>query len=190
VKIIAIILATIVLVGSFVGGGIMLAARSTSVNETDSGIYNIDDIPISVESMWITNSEGYLCLQLDITNNGENTIKDIQGIFTFTDYGSSDTIIHNYGWPSGQSLYLYDSEGRDIHNKQKTKIKPGETLSLVIHKMSRHDVSLVFESHGYITWIEFEAGNNWGTKDYKASDTILNHRAFRVEIEAVYGYSR
>jgi len=133
---------------------------------------SFDNIPISIESSWITNSEGFLCLRLDITNNGNKTIRDIQGTFRFTDYGYNDTVINDSGFGhTGHTLYLYDGDGRDIYNKPKTQIKPSETLSLVIHKMMQRDISYVYVVQGYITWIDLVSADNWGMKDIKVYET-------------------
>jgi len=129
---------------------VALIACSLGMPACATSTDNFDDMPISIESSWIINLEGYYCLRLDITNNGNKTIRDIQGIFYFTDYGHNDTIINSFSWNKGFTLYLYDISGREIYRQPTTKIKPGETLSLVIRKMPRNWVSYVSSPPGKI----------------------------------------
>ena len=186
-KILAAILIPVAIVLGLVGLGGAVSARSGSTVSFESGIYDVNNIPISIEGSWVINPEGYLCLRLDITNDGDRTIKDIQGMFYFTDYGHNDTIVGKYDWRESRTLYLYDTDGREIDGKSKTTIRPGETLSLVVHKMPRSWVSYMYEVHGYITWIDFGSSNCWGTKNFIASESILQSMAFKIEIEPLYG---
>ncbi|MCL2679794.1 MAG: hypothetical protein FWF18_05930 [Dehalococcoidia bacterium] len=192
-KVIVAVVVSVAVVACSIGIGAAASARSGSTATFETGSHNVADIPVSIKSSWITNSEGYLCLRLDITNNGDKAIRDIQGVFHYTDYGYEDTVVNSYYWPSpaGTTLYVYDADGQDIYGKSKPRIEPGEMLSLVIHKIPSEWISYVYEVRGYITWIDFGPGNNWGTKDLHVPDeTLLAYRAFSVEVAPVYGYGR
>ena len=164
----------------------VLIMSSCSVLACTASTHNFDSIPVSIVSSWTINQEGYYCLRLDITNNGNKTIRDIQGIFYFTDYGYDDTIASKYSWNLGHTLYLYDSNGKEILRKPKTKIKPGESISLVIHKQDHRKISYEFEVHGYITWVDLIYADNWGTKDIVASEADISSKTPRIDIEPLY----
>ncbi|MCL2679537.1 MAG: DUF3426 domain-containing protein [Dehalococcoidia bacterium] len=182
-KIIVTVVLSLLLVAYAVGIIVAIVAFSRSIPEPDPG--SIDDI--SIRSSWVPGSDGLLWLRLDITNNGDKAIRDIQGVFHYTDYGHNDTVVNSYYWPSpaGTTLYVYDAFGQSIYEKSKPRIEPGEMLSLVIHKIPGEWISYVYEVRGYITWIDFGPGNSWGTKDLKASE-ISEAEVFKVEVAPIF----
>ena len=150
---------------------------------------SFEEMPITVESSWVIGQDGDHCLRLDITNIGNKTIRDVQGIFYFVDYDRNGTVINGAEWNLGHTLYLFDGDGTEIYGHKKTKIKPGETLSLVVHKENRHHISYMYEARGYITWVDLQNADNWGTKDLITTEADIASKSPKIEIDPLYGYS-
>jgi len=167
---------------------VMLIISSFGISACTKESNSFDDLPINITSSWGFNKEGYLCLYFNITNNSDKTIRDIQGYSRFTDYDCNGNIIgdnsNTYGLAG--SLYLWDVEGNSIYHKTNQKIKPGETITLMVIKMPKEFVSYMYEARIYITWIDFVFTDNWGAKDLIGYESYIASKAPMVDVEPLY----
>ena len=149
--------------------------------------HKYDDMPIIVEASWFRGADDFYCLQLDITNIGDKTIRDVQGVYVFTEYDCNDCVLSRWGWFGGYSLYLYDADGNSLHGIPNKKIKPGETVSLVIEKVEHRILEpCKRESYVYVTWIDLVSADNWGTKNMIRPERYMSVMVPRVEVDAFY----
>ena len=71
-----------------------------------------------------------------------------------------------------------------------SRIKPEETLSLVIYKIDVHLLSVERKIHGYVAWADLVFADNWGIKDLRTSQADISSRAPKIECEPLFKLQR
>jgi len=159
------------IVGTLMALMFIMSITGASACTTSTG--NFDDIPISVTGSWSRDKEAAICLFIHITNNSDKIIRDVQGLYFHYSFGSNGSVNDPLvidGYSKGGSLFIFDSEGNRI--RKKPMIKPGETITVIISKLSSPAIMHEsFEVRVYITWIDFVSADNWGIKNFIGNET-------------------